>query len=338
MDCKQIIFTKPNTAEFLTVELGPLKPGSVRVATEVSTVSSGTERANLTGDVNISVLQKGTEAVFPRWSGYSSAGRVLEVGAEVTSLKPGDRVAVYWGCHSQIQTVPETHCMKLPDSISPEEAALFHIVTFPLAALRKCRLEIGESALVMGQGLLGLLAVKLLRIAGAYPIIAADPVPEKRQRALEMGADYALDPFAPDFAQLVKEITGGGAKVAIEVTGKGKALDEVLDCMAPLGRVALLGCTRDPNFTIDYYRKVHGPGITLVGAHTNARPHTDSAPGYWTQRDDFACALALVAGGRLQLKDLIEETHSPEEAPAVYSRLATEASFPVVQFDWRLYK
>ena len=338
MNHKQIIFTKPNTAELLTTSRPPLKPGNVLVATEVSTVSSGTERAILTGDVNISVLQKSTEAVFPRWSGYSSAGRVVEVGAQVTSLKPGDRVAVYWGCHGQLQSIPESQCLKLPDSVSSEEAALFHVVTFPLAAIRKCRLELGEPALVMGQGLLGLLAVKLLRLAGAYPILAADPVPEKRRRALELGADYALDPFAPDFPQQVKSLTGGGAKVAIEVTGKGKALDSVLDCMVPLGRVALLGCTRDSNFTIDYYRKVHGPGITLVGAHTNARPSNDSSPGYWTQRDDFTCVLSLVAGGRLHLKDLIEETHSPEEAPEVYARLAAEAFFPVIQFDWRLLK
>lgn len=336
MDSKQIVFTKPNAAELLTVSLEPLKPNGVQVATEVSTVSSGTERANITGDLNVSVLAKEKEAVFPRRAGYSSAGRVLAVGESVTNFKPGDRVAMFWSSHSQFQNLPESQCLKLPDSVTSEEAALFHIATFPLAAIRKCRLEMGESALVMGQGILGLLAVKLLRIAGAVPIIAADPIPEKRQRALEAGADFALDPFAPDFASKVKKITDGGVKVAIEVTGNGKALDSTLDCVAKLGRVALLGCTRDPNFTIDYYRKVHGPGITLVGAHTNARPGLESAPGYWTQRDDFACVLALTVGGRLVLKDMIEETHSPEEAPAVYTRLVTEPSFPVVQFDWRL--
>ena len=222
MDCKQIIFTKPNTAELLTVELNPLKSGCVRVATEVSTVSSGTERAILTGDVNISVLQKDTEAIFPRWSGYSSAGRVVEVGTQVTSLKPGDRVAVYWGCHSQLQSIPESRCLKLPDSVSPEEAALFHIVTFPLAAIRKCRLELGEPALVMGQGLLGLLAVKLLRLAGAYPILAADPVPEKRHRALELGADYALDPFASDFPQQVKALPEAVPRLPLRSQAKAK--------------------------------------------------------------------------------------------------------------------
>ena len=338
MDTKQIIFTKPNTAELLTVTLGPLKPNDVQVATEVSTISSGTERANVSGDMNVSTIKRETEAVFPRQSGYSSAGRVLAVGENVKNVKPGDRVAMFWSSHSQFQNISESRCLKLPDCVSAEEAALFHIATFPLAAIRKCRLEIGESALIMGQGILGLLAVKLLRIAGAVPIIAADPIPEKRKRALEAGADYALDPLAPDFAAKVKEITGGGVKVAIEVTGNGKALDNTLDCVAKLGRIALLGCTRDPNFTIDYYRKVHGPGITLVGAHTNARPDMESAPGYWTQRDDFACILALTVGGRLKLKDMIEETCSPEEAPAVYTRLVKEPSFPIVQFDWRLLK
>lgn len=338
MNYKRIVFTKPNTAELLSDEIDLPKADQVQVVTEISTVSSGTERANISGDLNISTLERKTEAVFPRYAGYSSAGKVLRVGENVKNLKPGDRVAMFWSSHSQFQNISESRCLKLPDCVSAEEAALFHIATFPLAAIRKCRLEMGESAMVMGQGILGMIAVKLLRIAGAMPIIAVDPIPEKRKQAREFGADVALDPFAPDFAAQVKAITGGGVKVAIEVTGNGKALDSTLDCMAPLGRVALLGCTRDPNFTIDYYRKVHGPGISLIGAHTNARPGVESAPGYWTQRDDFACVLALTVGRRLNLKDMIEETYSPEEAPAVYTRLVTEPSFPVVQFDWRLLK
>ena len=82
-----------------------------------------------------------------------------------------------------------------------------------------------------------------------------------------------------DFSKKAKELTGGGAKVGIEVTGIGAGLDGILDCMARFGRVALLGCTRNKEFTIDYYRKVHGPGITLIGAHTNARPSCESSNG-----------------------------------------------------------
>lgn len=216
-----------------------------------------------------------------------------------------------------------------------QDAALFHIGIFPLAAVRKCRLELGESAIVMGLGVLGLVVVQLLRAAGATPIIAVDPLPSKREKALQIGADYALDPLAPDFAQTVKELTGGGAAVGIEVTGIGAGLDGILDCMAKFGRVALLGCTRDKNFTIDYYRKVHAPGITLIGSHTAARPKIESHGGWWTQKDDMLALVRLHATGRLALGALVDETHSPTAAPEIYDRLVKEKSFPVVQFDWR---
>ena len=104
--------------------------------------------------------------------------------------------------------------------------------------------------------------------------------------------------------------------------------------MARFGRVALLGCTRDRNFTIDYYRKVHGSGITLVGAHTHARPVQDSSDGWWTERDDENCVISLLKHKRLDLADMVEDIRSPEEAPEVYARLAKEKSFPITQFDW----
>ena len=105
--------------------------------------------------------------------------------------------------------------------------------------------------------------------------------------------------------------------------------------MAKFGRVALLGCTRDSDFTIDYYHKVHGPGVSLIGAHTLARPEAESSPGMWTTRDDVCAIQKLVSLGRLNFSDLVEETHSPLDAPEVYGRLASEKSFPIVQFDWR---
>ena len=213
---------------------------------------------------NVSPTKVECKAVFPRRSGYSTSGTVLSVGEGVTAVVPGDRVAMLHTTHSEFLEVEEKNLCKLIDNIAFKEAAIWHIATFPLAAIRKCRLEIGESAIVMGMGILGMMAVKLLRAAGATPIIAADPVAEKREEALLLGADYALDPFALDFAQKVKTLTAGGCNIAIEVTGHGKALDTVLDCMALFGRVALLGCTRNSDFTIDYYRKVHAPGITMV--------------------------------------------------------------------------
>lgn len=336
MENKRILFTSPGVAEYLDAPYIKPEPGMVTVQLAVSTISSGTERANLIGDVNINSTKPALkEAKFPRSGGYSAAGTVVEVGEGVENYRVGDRVAVFWGYHGRFVTVPTRNLFKLPPEIPFEEAAIWNIATFPMAAIRKCRLELGESAMVMGLGVLGLIAVKLLRAAGAMPIIAVDPVSHKREQALALGADYALDPMSADFAETAKALTGGGVKVCIEVTGKGAGLDGALDCMRRAGRVALLGCTRDSDFTIDYYRKVHGPGITLIGAHTQARPGQDSAPGWWTEQDDRQTLCDLYRFGRLSLAAMVEQTHKPEEAPEVYHRLATERTFPLVQFDWR---
>lgn len=336
MENKIIAFTAPKVAEYLDCEVPVLKENEVLVKLAVSTISSGTERANLLGEVNVSVATIDTEAHFPRYCGYSSSGTVVALGSAVTDFAIGDRVALSWSTHSKYVAIDHKNLHKiLDDSVSFEEAALWHIGTFPMAAIRKCRFEVGESAIVMGMGILGLFAVKILAASGAAPLIAVDPVPEKRELALKIGADYAFDPFDPDFAKKVKEVTDGGVNVAIEVTGNGGALNGVLDCMKKMGRVALLGCTRSSDFTIDYYHKVHGPGISLIGAHTAARPIDESSAGLWTTHDDVMSMQRLNKFGRLEFASLIEETHSPSEAPEVYTRLATEKAFPIVQFDWR---
>lgn len=335
MSFKRIVFTEPYTAKLLDYE--PVDPtkDQVKVKLVYSAISSGTERANLIGDLNVSWTNYYETAIFPRYAGYSTSGIVEAVGEDVKTVKPGDRVAMAWTTHCQYVTIPEKQVYKLPDNVSFEEGTLVHIGTFPLAAIRKCHLELGESAIVMGMGMLGLNAIKLLQAAGAAPVIAVDPNPAKREKALEVGADYALDPTAEDFAKTVKELTNGGANVGIEVTGVGVALDNILDCMACFGRVALLGCTRNSDFTIDYYHKVHGPGITLIGAHTNARPKDESYPGYWTDRDDALALIKLISMNKLSLADMVDEIHSPAEAEEVYHRLAVEKSFPLVLFDWR---
>lgn len=335
MEAKQIVFTEKDRAELLTVEMQEPKHDQVMVKTAVSTVSCGTERANITGHAK--VYGAGEPRVeFPRTSGYSSSGVVVKTGSDVCGIEPGDSVIVSWGSHKSYNIVSQENIVKYDrNRISDKEAALVHIATFPMAAVRKTHIQMGESVLVMGLGILGLMAVQLARVAGAVPVIAADPIPERRELAIKYGADYALDPLAEDFAEQVKNITGQGANAVIEVTGKGAGLNTALDCTARFGRVALLGCTRDSDFTVDFYRKVHATGVTLIGAHTMARPNVESNPGCFTQRDDIEAILKLCMGKRLNLEQMILETCSPEECRSVYDRLIHDPHFPtVVQFDW----
>ena len=330
---KQIVFTSKNNAEFLPDEVKKPAPYEIRVKTAFSTISNGTEKANITGCVSagddVNVPQ------YPKILGYSTSGVVEELGDEVSQFSVGDRVAMYWSTHRNYNVINEKNAVKVPDNVSLREAALAHIATFPLAAIRKTRLEIGETVMVMGLGTLGLIAVNLASVAGAGCVIAVDPVENRRNKALEFGADYAFNPFEEDFATKIKEITNGGVNVAIEVTGQGAGLDETLDCMAKFGRIALLGCTRNSDFSIDYYKKIHFPGITLVGAHTLARPELESHQGWYTVSDDMKTILNLCSKKRLNLENMIEETHSPCECKKVYDRLVNDKNFPtVVQFKW----
>ena len=337
MKNRGIIFTDVNTAELVDKgELPILKENDVKVKTLFSTVSCGTEKANITADPNVAPDGAGN-VLFPRQLGYSSSGIVEEVGEKVNSVKPGDRVVMHWSTHSEYNILKESNVIKIEDdNISMQEAAVAFITSFSMAAIRKTRLEIGESVLVMGLGLLGQIAIKLARLAGSVPIVAVDPVKERREEALKNGADFAFDPFEEDFAAKVKKITNGGANVCVEVTGVGSGLNGALDCMTKFGRVALLGCTRSSDFTVDYYKKVHGPGITLVGAHTMARPNVESHGGWFTHRDDIKAVLKLISGQRLDIKTMIKEVHTPDECSEVYTRLINDKNFPtLVQFDWR---
>lgn len=334
---KQIVFTKINTAELLNYgeqDFSQIGDDEILFRNVYSTISCGTERANITGDLNVTTVAQ-TTPQFPRYAGYNNAGVVVKTGKNVRSVKAGDRVVAYWGAHKNYRIEKADMVVKMPDNVSLQDGALSFIATFPLAAIRKTKLEIGEPAVVVGLGILGQIAVRLLRAGGAAPVVAIDPVQGRREEALKGGADYAFDPTEEGFADKVKAVTGGGANVAIEVTGLGAGLNTALDCMAKFGRVALLGCTRNSDFSIDYYRKVHMPGITLVGAHTNARNHDATFHGNYTHPDDIRATLKLLSLGRMTFDGLVKEVHAPEECGQVYTRLINDRNFPVgVQFQW----
>lgn len=339
MKVKRIIFTAPNTAALIDDETPLPAAGEVTVEMRCTALSAGTERASVAGDPNTDATRPASETpvVWPRWGGgYSGSGVIAQVGEGVARVKVGDRVIVRASSNRTYCTVPEDCVYPIPsEKISFEEAAMAYISTFSLSGVRHTRPEAGESAMVMGLGILGMFAVQFLHAHGCVPVIAVDPIASKREDALKLGADYALDPTEADFPQKVKALTDGGANVCVEVTGNGHALDQALDCMARFGRVALLGCTRHADFTIDYYRKVHYPGIQLIGAHTGTRPDNDSRPGFWCYDDEFRAICRMILGGRVDYKKMIHEIHSPAECPEVYARLVSDRSFPCgVIWDW----
>ena len=328
---KKIIFESKNNAVLKDVPDRMPGAGEMRVKLAYTALSAGTERALLTGN------EEGGDGFrfgFPSSSGYSGSGVITDVGEGVTDFKPGDRVMVHGAGHQEFAVLPEKEFVHVPDNVPLDQAALTIIAGFSLAAVRKAKISLGDSVMVVGLGLLGLFAVQYARLSGAYPVIAVDFSKERREMAKALGADIALDPSEPGYSERVKELTKGGANAVIEVTGNPLALKQSLVCTAKFGRVLLLGCTRTMT-EVDFYHDVHQPGIELIGAHSGARPALESHSGFYTEMDDCRVTLDYLSGGRLNFKPMIGELHSPDDAHEVYSRLAEGKNFPIgVIFKW----
>lgn len=332
MRSKKIVFTALKTAELLEVDIPDIRENEVLLETEYTVVSGGTERAKIMGMPNAGGMN------FPKSAGYCGVGKVMAVGSAVTSVAVGDRALIYHGQHMKYNIRPEADVTRVEqEKLASLEVAPVIIASMGLGGVRKLELEVGESAMVMGLGLLGIFAVQFCRLSGAYPVIAADLNPERRALALQLGADYAFDPAAPDFVEQVKAVTGGkGVRGTVEVTGVSAAMKQALECASWMGRIALLGCTRISDTAVDYYMQVHRPGVKLIGAHNFIRPKVDSYPHHWTHQDDCKAILALLAGGRIQSVPIISRVVSPADAPEIFRQLCDDPQFPMgTVFDWK---
>ncbi len=332
MQNKQILFTDVHKAEFLQTDLkDTLDPKDVLVRMEYTVVSGGTERANILAMPN-------TGAGFPKSLGYCGVGYVEAIEEDVKSGAGGDRVLVYHGNHGKYNIRPEADITKVEDdSVSSLEAAFVIIASMGLGGVRKLEMEIGESAMVMGLGLLGIFATQFLRISGVNPLIVADLNPARRDLALKLGADYALDPSDESFVQKVKELTKGkGINGCVEVTGVSKAMHQALECASWMGRISLLGCTRVSDNDVDYYQQVHRPGVKLIGAHNFVRPKVESYPHHWTHQDDCKAILDLISAKRIQVEPIISRVVHPKNAPEIFNELCDNPECPLgTVFDWR---
>ena len=225
----QIIMESVSNATLKETETPELKPDQVLIRNFYTVVSAGTERA-------WSMDMPNAHPTFPYMTGYCGAGEVVQVGDAVSKVKVGDRVVVNWAGH-QLYSVKDENLVRIPEKVSMLDAAFAHIASFSFNGVRKLHLEIGESAMVAGQGILGVFALQVALLCGAVPMIVSDFSPERRALAMKLGADYALNPGDKDYLDQIREITGGeGVRAIVEVTGSAAALQRLggTDCPARL--------------------------------------------------------------------------------------------------------
>ena len=327
MKVRQAVITEPFKAAVREVELPPPAANQVLVRTEVSAISAGTELAVWTGTHQWLRDPSLPEWKFPFRSGYSAAGVVEVVGADVTDVKPGDRVS-YPGNHATHELLTQGHergrWWRLPEGMDAERAAVAVIARYGLGAAIRAGLTLGRSAAVLGLGIIGQFALRSLLAAGAHPVVGIDAVAMRRSAARAAGADHVIDPGAGDArAQLHSFLGTHGAEIIADATGVPDAIPTAMSLACDGGQVVVVGSPRGKAREVNFYDDLHRRYLEVTGAHGNMlfEPAHTRLAGAWDINKAQRWLLAALAAGRLSLAGLVTHRIAPEELGAAYEGL-----------------
>ncbi len=273
MQARQVVIREPYQVEVSEVELPPPAANQILVATEVSAVSAGTELAVLTGTHQWLKDPNLPDWKFPFRPGYSAAGKVVAVGANVSGWQLGDRVS-YPGNHASAELLTIGHergrLWKVPKDLDVEKAAWACIARYGFGAAVRVGITLGRSAAVLGLGIIGQFALRSLLAAGASPVIGIDSVKMRRDAALAAGADFAIDPAAaPLREQLTKLLGTKGTEVVADATGIPDAVPTAMSLACDGGQVVVVGSPRGKAKEVNFYDDLHRRYIEVTGAHGN---------------------------------------------------------------------
>ncbi len=257
----------------------------------------------------------------PRIQGHEAAGIVAGLGEGVTSLQVGDRVAVEnvrtcglcFFCRkgqaslcengrnfgftdngglAELAVWPASMCIKLPDSVSNEEAPLSEPTSVAVHAVMQSGVNVGDHAAVIGCGVVGLATLQVLQAAGAQ-VIAIDTRPESLKIASELGAVAALNPADGSIAEQLPDMTNGyGPDVVIETAGATGTALNAAEWVRPGGRAVIVGFGHEPQ-EIVFSRTVGGEKTVVGSSAANV--------------GEYKKAVDLIASGKVNVRPLISE-------------------------------
>jgi predicted dehydrogenase/threonine dehydrogenase-like Zn-dependent dehydrogenase len=326
--------------------------GRLLISTSHTLVSAGTERmlvefgkagwidkARQQPDKVRTVLDKiktdglmpAVEAVFnkldqPLPLGYCNVGRVVKVGAGETAFAVGDRV-VSNGKHAEVVSVPFNLCAKVPDSVSDEEAAFTVLGAVALQGIRLVQPTLGETVVVTGLGLVGLMTVQLLCAHGCR-VLGLDFDPAKLALAKQFGAEVVdlsagQDPVT--IATAYSRGRGVDAVIVTAATSSSEPMHQAALMCRKRGRIVLVGVTGLELSRDDFFKKEltfqvsasYGPGRYDPNYEEKGQ---DYPVGFvrWTEQRNFEAVLDMMAYGRMDVKPLISHRFPIDKAEMAY--------------------
>lgn len=358
---KQIIQDLKSGATVLEEVPAPqVKAGSVLIQTTRSLVSLGTERmlvefgkANLIDKarqqpdkvkqtldkLKTDGIMPTLEAVFnklgqPLPLGYCNVGRVVAVGRGVTEFSVGDRVASN-GNHAEFVCVPKNLVAKIPDSVTDDEAAFTVIGSIALEGIRLVKPELGETVVVIGMGLIGLMASQIL-LANGCRVVGV----EFDQAKLDLAAKWGVIPVNPskgdDQVKVVEQLTNGVGADAVLITASAHS-DDIIHNACTMsrkrGRVVLVGVIGLNMRRDDFYKKELSFQVSCsYGAGRYDEDYEQKGIDYplpyvrWTEKRNFETILQLIGSRRIEVDSLITERVKLEDYLEIYGDMRKRGS------------
>lgn len=358
---KQILQDMANGGTTITEAPAPqVSSNTVIINTTVSLISAGTERmlvdfgkanylekARQQPDKVKMVLEKAStdglmttiDAVKSKLAqplplGYCNVGMVADAGSNVEGFKTGDRV-VSNGSHADVVKVPQNLCARIPDSVDDVTASFVVVASVGLQGIRLAAPTLGESFVVTGVGLIGLLTVQLLRAQGCR-VLAIDFDKNKLQLARQFGAETCNPGAGEDPIAAGTTFSQGRGVDGVIITASTKSNDPVTHAARMCrkrGRIILVGVTGLELNRADFYEKELSFQVSCSYGPGRYDPvYEDRGQDYplpfvrWTEQRNFEAVLDLMASGQLDVKPLISHRFPFERAPEAYAKLTEDKS------------
>jgi predicted dehydrogenase/threonine dehydrogenase-like Zn-dependent dehydrogenase len=353
---KQILQSlKTGKIELIDGPVPRVEPGSLLIRTRSSVISTGTERmllefgkANLIkkarqqpGKVRMVLDKIKTDGLLPTLEavrskldeplamGYSSCGVVLETGGNTAGFSVGDRV-VSNGYHAEVVCVPANLCARIPDGVDDETAAFTVIGSIALEGIRLAQPTLGETFVVTGLGLIGLLAVQILRANGCR-VIGIDMKERNLELAREFGAgtvDLSQGEDPVEAAVTASRGRGVDGVIITAVTPSSEPVHQAALMSRKRGRIVLVGVTGLELAREDFYEKELSFQVSCsYGPGRYDKAYEEKGMDYpfglvrWTEQRNFEAVLDMMAEGRLTVEPLISHRFALEDAEDAYGVL-----------------
>jgi len=301
-----LYMTAPGKVEIRNEPERKIGPRQARVKMLYSGISHGTEMNVYSGRIARS---------FPRRSGYSAVGEVVEVGPGFTKASRGDRIFHYASHTTEFVISEDEPAYRLPEGLAPEVGVFTALAGVAYNGVLESRIALGETAVVFGMGVVGLCVSFLIRRAGAFRVISVDPIAIRRDAGRRMGADAVLHPGEGDLTERIVALNDGQlADVVIETSGAIPALNDALKAIRNQSTIVPLSWYASDAAGLDLSDDFHLKRVNIRVAQGGSVPLELSSR--WTYERRVRSTMALLP--EMPLASLITHTISFRDAQDAY--------------------